>query len=132
MPRGTGAGACDRAARGYVARACADRAPRYTRRQVTGCLIVCVDRATRLVKSQQGAGKEYVAVVRLHNSLGDDATRKLQGAVETLRGALFQRWESRSARALPRLRSPPPPPPPAAAARRRRHRPPPPRVALRR
>lgn len=25
--------------------------------QVTGCLIVCVDRATRLVKSQQGAGK---------------------------------------------------------------------------
>lgn len=24
--------------------------------QVTGCLIVCVDRATRLVKSQQGAG----------------------------------------------------------------------------
>lgn len=30
---------------------------------VTGCLIVCIDRATRLVKSQQGAGKEYVAVV---------------------------------------------------------------------
>ena len=25
--------------------------------QVTGCLIVCVDRATRLVKSQQGAGE---------------------------------------------------------------------------
>ena len=25
--------------------------------QVTGCLIVCVDRATRLVKSQQGAGR---------------------------------------------------------------------------
>ena len=24
--------------------------------QVTGCLIVCIDRATRLVKSQQGAG----------------------------------------------------------------------------
>ena len=32
--------------------------------KVTGCLIVCVDRATRLVKSQQGAGKEYVAVLR--------------------------------------------------------------------
>lgn len=24
--------------------------------KVTGCLIVCIDRATRLVKSQQGAG----------------------------------------------------------------------------
>ncbi|KAI8015221.1 H/ACA ribonucleoprotein complex subunit 4 [Camellia lanceoleosa] len=28
--------------------------------KVTGNLIVCIDRATRLVKSQQGAGKEYV------------------------------------------------------------------------
>ncbi|KAJ5483679.1 hypothetical protein N7530_002925 [Penicillium desertorum] len=26
--------------------------------KVTGCLIVCIDRATRLVKSQQGAGKD--------------------------------------------------------------------------
>lgn len=26
--------------------------------QVTGCLIVCIDRATRLVKSQQGAGRQ--------------------------------------------------------------------------
>ena len=25
--------------------------------KVTGCLIVCIERATRLVKSQQGAGK---------------------------------------------------------------------------
>ena len=25
--------------------------------KVTGCLIVCIDRATRLVKSQQSAGK---------------------------------------------------------------------------
>ena len=55
--------------------------------QVTGCLIVCIDRATRLVKSQQGAGvlifvfvvilvdhfclagKEYVCIVRLHNAI---------------------------------------------------------------
>ncbi|KAK0735566.1 pseudouridine synthase [Apiosordaria backusii] len=35
--------------------------------KVTGCLIVCVDRATRLVKAQQGAGKEYVCVIRLHD-----------------------------------------------------------------
>lgn len=37
--------------------------------QVTGNLIVCVDRATRLVKSQQGAGKEYVCVARLHSKV---------------------------------------------------------------
>mmetsp|Transcript_4272 Transcript_4272/g.5251 ORF Transcript_4272/g.5251 Transcript_4272/m.5251 type:complete len:504 (-) Transcript_4272:747-2258(-) len=57
--------------------------------KVTGCLIVCVDRATRLVKSQQSAGKEYVAVVRLHNAIESEA--KLAQAVETLTGALFQR-----------------------------------------
>ena len=34
--------------------------------KVTGNLIVCVERATRLVKSQQGAGKEYVCIARLH------------------------------------------------------------------
>lgn len=34
--------------------------------KVTGCLIVCIDRATRLVKSQQGAGKEYVCISRLY------------------------------------------------------------------
>ena len=57
--------------------------------KVTGCLIVCVDRATRLVKSQQSAGKEYVAVLRLHDSIPDPA--KLPRALETLTGALFQR-----------------------------------------
>eukprot|EP01115_Flamella_aegyptia_P009036 TRINITY_DN380_c2_g1_i1.p1 TRINITY_DN380_c2_g1~~TRINITY_DN380_c2_g1_i1.p1 ORF type:complete len:480 (+),score=254.23 TRINITY_DN380_c2_g1_i1:72-1511(+) len=57
--------------------------------KVTGSLVVCVDRATRLVKSQQGAGKEYVAVLRLHNALENEA--QLQGAITTLTGALFQR-----------------------------------------
>jgi H/ACA ribonucleoprotein complex subunit 4 len=58
--------------------------------KVTGCLIVCVDRATRLVKAQQSAGKEYVAVVRLHAALED--SKVLTRAIETtLRGALFQR-----------------------------------------
>lgn len=56
--------------------------------KVTGCLIVCIDRATRLVKSQQSAGKEYVAVARLHSAC--DAA-KVQRSVETLTGALFQR-----------------------------------------
>jgi tRNA pseudouridine(55) synthase len=37
--------------------------------KVTGCLIVCIGRATRLVKSQQSAGKEYVAIVKLHEAV---------------------------------------------------------------
>ncbi|CAI7628454.1 H/ACA ribonucleoprotein complex subunit CBF5 [Penicillium manginii] len=58
--------------------------------KVTGCLIVCIDRATRLVKSQQGAGKEYVAVVRFHDKVpGGEA--QFRRALETLTGALFQR-----------------------------------------
>ncbi|XP_029982295.1 H/ACA ribonucleoprotein complex subunit DKC1 isoform X1 [Sphaeramia orbicularis] len=57
--------------------------------KVTGCLIVCVDRATRLVKSQQSAGKEYVGIVRLHNAIENEHT--LARALETLTGALFQR-----------------------------------------
>ncbi len=58
--------------------------------KVTGCLIVCIDRATRLVKSQQGAGKEYVCVLRFHEKLpGGEA--QLARALETLTGALFQR-----------------------------------------
>jgi H/ACA ribonucleoprotein complex subunit 4 len=59
--------------------------------KVTGCLIVCIDRATRLVKSQQGAGKEYVAVVRLHGALGANPVSELRRGVELLTGALFQR-----------------------------------------
>lgn len=57
--------------------------------KVTGSLIVCVDRATRLVKAQQGAGKEYVCVARLHSRVDDVA--KVARAIETLTGALFQR-----------------------------------------
>ncbi|XP_022145634.1 H/ACA ribonucleoprotein complex subunit 4 [Momordica charantia] len=57
--------------------------------KVTGNLIVCIDRATRLVKSQQGAGKEYVCIARLHSSVPDVA--KVSRALETLTGAVFQR-----------------------------------------
>ncbi|KAJ0980034.1 hypothetical protein J5N97_015508 [Dioscorea zingiberensis] len=57
--------------------------------KVTGNLIVCIDRATRLVKSQQGAGKEYVCVARLHSSVPE--TSKVARALETLTGAVFQR-----------------------------------------
>ncbi|XP_043830100.1 H/ACA ribonucleoprotein complex subunit DKC1 [Dromiciops gliroides] len=57
--------------------------------KVTGCLIVCIERATRLVKSQQSAGKEYVGVIRLHNAIESEV--QLSRALETLTGALFQR-----------------------------------------
>lgn len=57
--------------------------------KVTGCLIVCIDRATRLVKSQQNAGKEYIAVVRLHEAIKGE--HELARAIATLTGALFQR-----------------------------------------
>ncbi|KAF2457029.1 centromere/microtubule-binding protein cbf5 [Lineolata rhizophorae] len=58
--------------------------------KVTGCLIVCIDRATRLVKSQQGAGKEYVGVVRFHGKLEGGAVA-FRRALDSLQGALFQR-----------------------------------------
>jgi H/ACA ribonucleoprotein complex subunit 4 len=57
--------------------------------KVTGCLIVCIDRATRLVKAQQSAGKEYVGIVRLHSAIEEVSV--LYKAIETLTGALFQR-----------------------------------------
>merc|ERR1711998_494183 len=41
--------------------------------KVTGCLIVCINRATRLVKAQQSAGKEYVGVVRLHSAIENES-----------------------------------------------------------
>lgn len=54
-----------------------------------GCLIVCVERATRLVKSQQSAGKEYVAVFKLHSPV--ESIKKVNQGLELLKGALFQR-----------------------------------------
>lgn len=57
--------------------------------KVTGCLVVCLNRATRLVKSQQSAGKEYIAVVRLHEAIEEEA--KLAKAIQTLTGPIFQR-----------------------------------------
>ncbi|KAL9090144.1 MAG: hypothetical protein Q9165_005424 [Trypethelium subeluteriae] len=58
--------------------------------KVTGCLTVCIGKATRLVKSQQRAGKEYVCVMRLHEKLagGENQVRR---AFESLEGAVFQR-----------------------------------------
>lgn len=58
--------------------------------KVTGCLIVCIDRATRLVKSQQGAGKEYVCVLRLHDEL-PGGKPALARALQNISGSMFQR-----------------------------------------
>ncbi|GFT96384.1 hypothetical protein NPIL_66541 [Nephila pilipes] len=57
--------------------------------KVSGSLIVCLGRATRLVKSQQGAGKEYTCIFKLHNSPEDPSRVKM--ALDSLTGALFQR-----------------------------------------
>jgi len=57
--------------------------------KVTGCLIVCLERATRLVKAQQSAGKEYVCVLRLHDAI--EGERQLLRALEQLTGVIFQK-----------------------------------------
>jgi H/ACA ribonucleoprotein complex subunit 4 len=57
--------------------------------KVSGCLLVCLNRATRLVKAQQSAGKEYVCIARFHSETLTAA--KVQQALDMLNGALFQR-----------------------------------------
>jgi len=57
--------------------------------KVTGNLLVCIERATRLVKSQQTSGKEYVCVLRLHGAI--KSQKLLEQALEKLSGACFQR-----------------------------------------
>jgi H/ACA ribonucleoprotein complex subunit 4 len=57
--------------------------------KVTESLIVCVDRATRLIKAQQGARKEHVGVARLHSTV--EFVAKVVQAIETLTDTLFQR-----------------------------------------
>ncbi|PSN54784.1 H/ACA ribonucleoprotein complex subunit 4 [Blattella germanica] len=57
--------------------------------KTTGCLIVCIERATRLVKSQQNAGKEYIAIFKLHSNV--ESVKNITLALDRLKGALFQR-----------------------------------------
>ncbi|KAA0197945.1 hypothetical protein HAZT_HAZT001004 [Hyalella azteca] len=56
--------------------------------KVTGCLLVCIERATRLVKSQQTAGKEYVCIFRLHEPVEESRVKQM---ITRLLGAQFQR-----------------------------------------
>ncbi|KAL3081277.1 hypothetical protein niasHT_039754 [Heterodera trifolii] len=57
--------------------------------KVSGVLVVCIDRTTRLAKSQQNAGKEYVAIFKLHNPV--ESVKTIRQALDKLTGALFQR-----------------------------------------
>jgi H/ACA ribonucleoprotein complex subunit 4 len=57
--------------------------------KVTGCLITCINNATRLVKAQQSAGKEYVAVVKLHQHI--EKVKQVEKALSSLIGPVFQR-----------------------------------------
>ncbi|MCQ2816704.1 MAG: RNA-guided pseudouridylation complex pseudouridine synthase subunit Cbf5 [archaeon] len=57
--------------------------------KVTGCLIVCLNRATRLVKAQQSAGKEYVGIVKFHNPIED--IKIVDDCLKRLQGPCFQR-----------------------------------------
>lgn len=59
--------------------------------KVTGCLTVCIERATRLVKSQQGAGKEYVCVFKLNQINEELTSKKVARTLEKLTGPCFQR-----------------------------------------
>lgn len=56
--------------------------------KVTGTLIICINRATRLVKSQQNAGKTYIGVLRLHDTVG---RKDVEAALSRLTGPCFQR-----------------------------------------
>lgn len=55
--------------------------------KVTGCLIICIENATCIGKSQQNAGKEYVAVLRLFETVPRE---KLEEAIKFLTGKLYQ------------------------------------------
>ncbi|KAI5168780.1 H/ACA ribonucleoprotein complex subunit 4 [Pancytospora epiphaga] len=56
--------------------------------KVTGVLGICLNRATRLTKSQQNAGKTYVCVVDFYTETTLD---KFNEAIKALTGHLYQR-----------------------------------------
>lgn len=56
--------------------------------KVTGVLSICLNRATRLAKSQQNAGKTYVCCIEFNS---ETTIEKFKAAVKTLTGHLYQR-----------------------------------------
>jgi len=60
--------------------------------KVTGVLIICIESATRLAKSQQNAGKEYYSIIKLNNNMtADNPLSELKKKVKFLQGAIFQK-----------------------------------------
>ncbi|CAA9990430.1 H/ACA ribonucleoprotein complex subunit 4, putative [Plasmodium knowlesi strain H] len=57
--------------------------------KVTGVLLVCLNRATRLVKSQQESGKEYVCVCKFHSK--PKSLEEVKLVLNNFHGAIFQR-----------------------------------------
>ncbi|CAD0193860.1 unnamed protein product [Chrysodeixis includens] len=55
---------------------------------MSGCLIVCLGRAKILVRSQQNASKEYIAVFSLYPAVED--IKKITEALAKLTGVLYQ------------------------------------------
>lgn len=55
---------------------------------VSGCLPICLNKATRIAKAQQNAGKEYVAVVRFDRPVGE---KEFRDALQFFQGPLLQR-----------------------------------------
>merc|ERR1719350_102452 len=55
---------------------------------VTGTLIICLNNATRLVKSQAEDGKEYICVIKLH---GDATLHDFEQACKKFIGRVFQK-----------------------------------------
>lgn len=55
--------------------------------KVTGVLIICLERATRIAKAQQNAGKEYVTVLKLFDKV---KYNDLENAVKFLTGRVYQ------------------------------------------
>lgn len=56
--------------------------------KVTGVLGICLNRATRLTKSQQNAGKTYVCVIEFEREIEEN---ELKQAIKSLTGHLLQR-----------------------------------------
>jgi len=60
--------------------------------KVTGVLIICIESATRLAKSQQNAGKEYLSIIKLNNNIeAENPLSELKKKVKFLQGAIFQK-----------------------------------------
>lgn len=55
---------------------------------VTGTLIICLNNATRLVKSQAEDGKEYICVIKMH---GDTTLHDFEQACKKFIGRVFQK-----------------------------------------